>query len=250
MKHLFVALALIVLNGCSDSSETKVIEFHPDGSPKWVKEYTGNPESGEYVMKEFFPDGTLAFEAKVSNASFVDYKRSYFENGNLMETVQLDDSADFEACCPDGFYSFYYDNGKLRETHYMKNGTFNGPVANYDSAGVKTADYAVANGMKNGVEYRYYRNGAVATIKTYRNDTLVGTAYYFTESGDSLQRHSSTNGEIDFPRKFWKEDGSSLCGEYTGDSSQVKWTWYDPAGNATKTTISGAVEGDFLTPDF
>lgn len=251
MKKTIYILTLALFFGCSVSSNKEVIETHPDGSPKSVKVYFDNKDSRNYIIKDYLPDGTLDFEGKVSNDRFVEYKKTYFENGNPKEIVELSDSADLDYCCPDGFYKYFYEHGQLKETHYKKNGLFNGLVVKYDSIGNKIGEYQVANDLKNGITKIFHDNGTIKSIKEYQNDTLIETAYYFTETGDSLKRHGTFKGKLDFPIKYWKDNGSSLLGEYhNGKSYQVKWTWRDSLNNVIKEEIADTVNRQFVTPDY
>jgi antitoxin component YwqK of YwqJK toxin-antitoxin module len=248
MKRLLYILALIFFIGCSEDDRIEIIEAYSNGDPLSVKVYS-NDNNSNYIIKDYYIDGTLVFEGKVVNEKFVEYKKAYFENGTPKEIVELTDSADLDYCCPNGFYQTYYDNGQLSETHYKKNGLFNGLVTKYDSSGIKSAEYEVTNDLKNGITKTFYLNGEIKSIKEYQQDTLIKTVYYFTETGDSLKRHGTYNGKLDFPIKYWKENGSSLLGEYLfSKANQVKWTWKDSINNTLKTEIADPVNGQFITP--
>jgi antitoxin component YwqK of YwqJK toxin-antitoxin module len=67
--------------------------------------------------------------------------------------------------------------------------------------------------MKNGVTITHFGNGEIKSIMEFRNDTLIGTVYYFTETGESLKKNGIYKGKLDFPIKYWKENGNSLYGE-------------------------------------
>ena len=251
MKKLIYILTLAFIFGCSDSSKTEVINKYSDGSPRTVKEYPDDQDRSKYILKDFFQNGTLAFEGKVKNGKFVEYKRAYYQNGNLKERATLADSADLNYCCPNGFYEVYYDNGQLEETHHKKDGLFNGLVTEYDTAGNKITETQVSADLKNGIAKTFFVNGNVKSIKEFHNDTLVGTAYYFTETGDSLKKHGTHKGNLDFPIKYWKDNGSSLFGEYHNNNYyQVKWTWKDSLENILKTEVADTINGQFVTPDY
>jgi antitoxin component YwqK of YwqJK toxin-antitoxin module len=250
MRRLFYITIVILFSGCSDMDNQEILETHSNGTPKTVKIYL-NDENDKYIYKDFYKDGTLEFEGKVVNDKFVEYKKSYFSNGNFKETLELADSADLDYCCPDGFYHVYHENGQLKETHYKKKGVFNGPVYKYDTSGIKTGIYETSDDKKNGITKTFYQNGATKALKEYKNDTLIGTVYYFTEKGDSLKRHSLYRGKIDFPIKYWKDNGTSLFGEYNNDNKyQIKWTWRDSLNNITKEEIADTINGQFVTPNY
>ena len=251
MKRLFNILTIIFIIGCSETNRVEVIESYSNGEPRIVKVYSEKENNSNYIYKDYFIDGTLVFEGKVSNNQFIEYKKAYYRNGNKREIVELSDSAELDYCCPDGFYQTYYENGCLEETHYKKNGLFNGLVTTYDSIGTKVAEYEVTNDLKNGITNNFYYNGKIKSIKEYLNDTLIGTAYYFTETGDSLKRHGTYKGQLDFPIKYWKDNGSSLLGVYSDSNThQVKWTWKDSLKNIIKVEISDTINGQFITPDY
>jgi antitoxin component YwqK of YwqJK toxin-antitoxin module len=250
MKKLLSLILIPFLAGCSEPNKTEVIDNYPNGQAKSTREYL-NKDKNEYLIRDYFENGNLEFESKVVNGKFVEFKKSFYNNGNLEETVELTDSAKMDYCCPDGSYQVYYSNGQLKESHYKKDGLFNGLVTKYDSSGAKLADYQVDNDRKNGVARTFYTNGKVNSIKEYQNDTLVGIVYIFTETGDSLKRYNTYKAKMDFPIKYWKDNGNNLLGEYyNGDYYQVKWTWIDSLGNATKSEIADTVNGKFVTPDY
>ena len=251
MKRLFNILILFFVVGCSESDRVEIIKSYSNGEARTVKVYFEKNDSSNYIIKDYFIDGTLVFEGRVSNSKFIEYKKAYFRNGSKKEFVELSDSAELGYCCPDGFYQTYYENGNLEETHYKKDGTFNGLVTKYDSNGTKVGEYEVTNGLRNGTTSTYYNNGNIESIKEYLNDTLIGTAYFFMESGDSLKRHGTYKGELDFPIKYWKDNGHSLLGVYQDSNyHQVKWVWRDSLDNIIKVEISDTVNGQFVTPEY
>jgi len=250
MKQSIYILTLALLFSCSESDKFEVVETWPDGSHKSTKVYLDNKDKSDYLIKDYHENGRLSFEGKVKNNQFVEYKKSYFPNGNKEEFVELAAPADLTYCCPNGFYKVYYENGQLEETHYKRNGLFNGLVTKYDSSGNKTAEYQMSDDLKNGGTKSFYANGKTKSIKEFRNDTLVGTVYYFTESGDSLKKNGTHKGKLDFPIKYWKENGNSLYGEYNNNYYQVRWTWFDSLGNKIKTEVVDTVNGQFVTPDY
>jgi antitoxin component YwqK of YwqJK toxin-antitoxin module len=128
MKQGIYILTLAFLFSCSETEKIEVVETWPDGSHKSIKVYIEDKDKSAYLIKDYYANGTLSFEGKVNNNQFLDYKKSYFPNGNQEEFVELSDSADLTYCCPDGFYKVFYENGQLKETHHKMNGLFNGLV--------------------------------------------------------------------------------------------------------------------------
>ena len=83
----------------------------------------------------------------------------------------------------------------------------------------------------------------------YRNDTLIGTVYFFDEAGDSLKRTGTYNGKVDFPIKYWDDSGKTLLGEYyIGQWHKVQWTWRDSLNQIIKREIADTVNGQMITP--
>lgn len=251
MNKLLYLLPSLFFISCTQSRSTEVIEKYSDGSTRTDIEYLDKNDSSCFIIRDYYRSGTVEFEGKICNDRFVEFKRVYFENGQPKEHVTLTSSAELDYCCPDGEYRMYHENGQLMQTHTRVNGLFEGMVTKYDTLGKIRAEYQVAKDLKNGIAKKYYTNGVVRSIREYRNDTLVGKQFFFTETGDSLKRTATYNGHIDFPIKYWKENGSSLRGEYAnGNHFQVQWTWIDSTGNITKTAVVDTVNGTFVTPEY
>ena len=228
MKEAIYILIILLFIGCSNNEKEVILETYPNGNTKSLRIYPDDKNKNNYKLKEYYANGHLEFESKVRNSKFIEYKKAYFENGNPKEIVILTDSAEFDFCCPDGFYTYYYENGIIKETHYKKNGLFEGLVSVFDSLGIKESEHQTFNDLKNGITKTYYNNGIVESIKEYKNDTLVGTVFYFSETGDSLKRYGIYKGKLDFPIKYWKKNGYSLFGNfYKGETDRVQWIWKD-----------------------
>lgn len=249
MKKLIYILTFTLLVGCSDSNKTEVIEKYPDGFPKSVKVYVDSKDISNYLIKDYYRDGTLEFEGKVSNDKFVEYKKAYFENSNPKEVVELSKSADLDYCCPDGFYKYYYEHGQLKETHYKKDGRFNGLVTKYDSLGNKIAEYQVENNLKNGTTKVYYENGNIYSVRQYQNDSLIGKVYYFDKNGDSLKVYATFKGKEDFPTKKWLENGQIFYATYIDSTyDKVQYLWTDSKGNEIKRiNLEWGQESEFIS---
>jgi antitoxin component YwqK of YwqJK toxin-antitoxin module len=250
---IFLAIAIL---GCSENENSKIqstiiLEKYSNGTTKIENIYPDRGNVNDYLIKEYYQNGNLSFESKVHNHNFIEYKKSYYENGKISEFTKLKDSADFLSCCPDGFYQIFYENGNIQETHYKKDGLINGLVVAYDSLGRKTGEYNILSGVKNGLTKYFYANGKIESIENYLNDTLIKTAFYFKENGDSLKRNFTYKGKIDFPIKYWNENGFSLEGISVNKNSKlVKWIWRDSANKTIKEKIVKPINNKFITPDF
>ncbi|MFN6945161.1 MAG: toxin-antitoxin system YwqK family antitoxin, partial [Cytophagaceae bacterium] len=204
MKPIILLLFSVLLISCSNNAEDKqeayemIWERYDDGKKKSVKIYHDLNNRDAYTIKDYYSNGNINFEGDVENGYFKNKKKAYYENGNLMQLIKLSDSTRLDYCCPDGFYQDFYSTGKLEQTHYKLRGAINGPVVLYDTSGSKIAELHVIDDLMNGIEKKYHKNGRIKSIKTFKNDTIIGTAYYFSENGDSLKKHDTYRGNPAF----------------------------------------------------
>jgi antitoxin component YwqK of YwqJK toxin-antitoxin module len=252
MKYrTYIILIISILTfSCSEKKSKEIImDKYPNGNPKSVNIFF---DKESYILKDYYLDGKLEFEGKIVNEKFVEYKKSYFENGALKEKVQLSDSADLDYCCPDGYYEMYNKNGNLKQTHILLAGELNGLLEVYDSLGIIIVDFEMENDLKNGNSKKYHLNGKISSIKKFRNDTLTDISYFFNESGDSIKTHGTYKGQKDFPFKYWKKNGNTLEGKYyQGKFDKVEWKWRDSLGSVIKTEILDTNKnGQFITPEY
>jgi antitoxin component YwqK of YwqJK toxin-antitoxin module len=103
---------------------------------------------------------------------------------------------------------------------------------------------------KDGVYREFHDNGVQAFECRYRNDTIVGYAYYFNEKGDTVKMHDHYNGIMSFPYKKWLDNGLILYGDFTDESLEsVTWKWLDKTGKLIKTRVAYAKNEGFAAPE-
>ncbi|PWJ33248.1 antitoxin component YwqK of YwqJK toxin-antitoxin module [Sediminitomix flava] len=230
MKKLLIFLML--LTSCSEVYKTEVIEKLPDGTPIIVKEYLKKGDDF-YILKNYYLNGNIRFEGKVSNDKLVEYKKFYFENGNPSKYIELEDSVELEYCCPNGNYIHYYENGIVKETYNLRNKKNEGLLLHYDTLGKKLFEINFSKGLKDGIAKKYYSNGALHSIRTYENDTLIGESHYFKENGDSLITYSVFSGVETLPIKKWLGNGQVFFADYI-NYDLAEFIWTDSLGRELK----------------
>jgi antitoxin component YwqK of YwqJK toxin-antitoxin module len=104
--------------------------------------------------------------------------------------------------------------------------------------------------IKNGIYREFHDNGRIAFEGKYQNDTIVGFAYCFTESGDTSIYFNHHNGANSFPYKKWLDNGLTLLGDFTDASKKsVTWKWFDKRGKQIKIIIEYAKNKGFAVPN-
>jgi antitoxin component YwqK of YwqJK toxin-antitoxin module len=88
----------------------------------------------------------------------------------------------------------------------------------YGKRELKTPSGPTINGRKSGEWKTYYKNGAIAIIENYINDTLNGPKLYFYPSGKIEGKYSYKKGiEIDSAKHYF-ENGNLNFEEYRDKS--------------------------------
>lgn len=119
------------------------------------------------LRKLFFPDGKVEVEETYKDGN-ITAKKSYFDNGQLLVTGQYD-----EAVTMTGEWTYYYQNGKIKEIVTFKNNVENGSFKEfYENGHIKAEGSYVpfefgveTEGVENGELKEYNENGELVMKK-------------------------------------------------------------------------------------
>lgn len=183
------SLIVGILMSCSNPYE-EIITKDDDGNP--VSSYTVRKEDGvKEGLYQLFINGKLSEEGKYKDGKQDDVrtlfyesgkkqveemyndgnlvsKKTYFEDGKLQSEGQYD-----EAITMTGEWTYYYQNGKLKETVHFKNNVEDGVFTEYYENGNKKAEgtyipvsFGVEiEGLEDGELKEYDEKGQLVTKK-------------------------------------------------------------------------------------
>ena len=170
---------------------------------------------------------------------------------------------------------FYFDNGQLGSSGFMKKGKKDGLFKSWNKEGVQTAEWHMKQGVEHGhvqcwydngtksketnlnegkvhgFERTWLKNGDLASIGEYSNGKQIGTWKYFEETGTWKIRnyqdgelHGLTNEHlIDSIGKV-----TIVIGQYENDTEVGMWKWFDKDSTLTQTAIfdNGKATGEII----
>ena len=115
MKNLLITISITFFFSCGEKIHEEVIEKFYDGRKKIVLKYIDTIEPEQLVEKiEYSYSGdTLCIEKPLEKLKMV---REYSEDGKVILSV-----ANFKEGKKNGKWTWYYDNGQLKEEGYYEN---------------------------------------------------------------------------------------------------------------------------------
>lgn len=128
MIVLFASYLTFVVS-CRESSDNTwedIVDIYENGMPKTVHYYPDRGNKDFYVIQKYYDDGSQSFEGTVENEFLVGNRFVFFRNGNAQEVVSILGKAELDDCCPDGHYTYYYQDGDVKQTYFKKDGGITG----------------------------------------------------------------------------------------------------------------------------
>lgn len=190
----------------------------------WMSEisYTNNKIEGLYLAKWLnnMPKAKGLYSDSLLNGEFAEYYR----NGNI------ESAYNYKKGNTVGVYKNYHTNGKIKnQGYYNDSSKLEGAYKEYNRVGTKIREQtAYVNGILNGTNVEYYKNGKKKDESTFANGILKKLVCY-NEQGKIIYQTDETNGEIKiktfYENAALKREGSSKNGKREG-----VWKNYSPAG--------------------
>ena len=179
---------------------------------------------------------------------------------------------------PNGRCRKYYDNGVglLHYEYYQKDGVFHGPFKTYSKSGILLESGSYRDGLLDGFNYlfdkdgnrleekhyengvldgpfKYYSNGGVIQESGfYKNSELDGLHKSFDERGNLLEKKNYENGVLNGPFKYYSNDGvKQESGFYKDSKLDGLHKSFDKQGNLIelKSYENGVLNGPCIRYD-
>ncbi len=118
-------------------------------------------------------------------------KKEYFTGGEIRSEFIMENGS-----TKNGILKKYGYDGKLTSTAHIKNGVRDGVETWYDKQGRILMTVPYFNGRKNGIQKAYYANGDVWRAYTYRYGVLHGVATEYNKDGSVRKKVTFNNGKL------------------------------------------------------
>ncbi|WP_295420506.1 hypothetical protein [Sulfurovum sp.] len=129
------------------------------------------------------PDLSSSFGKKV--------KKEYFTGGKIRSEFIMSDNSG-----QNGLLKKYGYDGHLTSIAHIKNGVNDGEETWFDKQGRVLMKVPYVNGKKHGVQEAYYPNGDVMISTTYVNGVKHGKAVAYNKDGSIHRQVTFRNGKI------------------------------------------------------
>ncbi|MEO7045430.1 MAG: hypothetical protein ABI091_09020 [Ferruginibacter sp.] len=232
-----------------------------------VLDYTKREsETSSYVYnnQKLFGKGVLT---KDKDPLYIGKWDFFFDNGITQATGSFNDAGK-----KNGLWTYYYDNGQVKEKTNAINGLANGLAEGWFDNGNKRYNEKYIDGKVNGIQTIYYYNGKVKSIINYKDDLKNGIQKYFDYKGQLSSTQTTVDDKLEGNYKSYypngavknevnyiadKEEGTYKSfyqsgklyaqGEYKNDKRQGLWIFYYESGAVSQKT---SYQDDDITGDY
>ena len=169
---------------------------------------------GAWHVRLEFPDtpGVLAFETyttdlDLSQVRFVRFRKSYYENGQLLrETYFNDQGEELLGGC------VYFENGQVKQrVTALPNGRDSISETYHENGQLMNRTLYHGDEMADGEHVSYGANGAVSSRSYQRNGQMDGVQESFYDDGKLFQRGQFVDGQREGEFVTYAQDGKVLA---------------------------------------
>jgi antitoxin component YwqK of YwqJK toxin-antitoxin module len=195
-KILWIIVCIIFFEGCSN---VEVVE-NKDESGRMIERYTVDKKTKlkEGLHEAFHTGGSKSEESNYKNGVLRGEQIFYYENGQIQETRNFDESGSFS-----GAYKSYHENGNLKSEGQYENGAMNGKWKFFFKTGSIKEIVFFRNNVENGPFVEYHENGKLRYEGTYLNEKEEGLLKVYNDKGE-LEKHMQCEGGV--CRTVWRSD--------------------------------------------
>lgn len=227
----------------------KITKFIAWADPKWeeLHAYVTDTLEGKSQLLRYLRRDNKTLEAvclwdKATDKP-VGFIRIYDNNGTRMSKGYFDKKGE-----RDGHWTWYYDNGLVREEQTYVNGKAQGEGRFYDNTGKLAVTQDWEKGKRNGLRKTYHANGQLMILATYANDELTGPYQTFYPQGQKEFEAELRDGKQTGKGITFYPDGSLQNeSDYTNGLRNGTYIGYYPNGQVSESTsyINDLAEGAY-----
>ena len=187
-------------------------------------------KNGALVATKFFnKEGKEITASQLNNRSIT--MDSYTPEGIKGSHIAYDDKG-----LQTGISTFFYSNGKIKETNNYKNGELEGTSIGYYPNGARSAEINYSQGQKDGPYKLYFANGQLSTTGWYDNDLQVDSWIQYNEKGIVTERSYYLNGDLSGYKESFYANGKLDDEEVYQNGWLIRLNQYDTLGNLLYST--------------
>lgn len=171
----------LLIGGCGDSGPYVKKEYREDGSLLSVGEYIrgeGAEPVLHGVLREYWPNGQLAFEGRFDNGVPIGSAQRWHGNGALMERTQYQDGLEH------GVRTTWWPNGEKESEATLISSRIQGTLRVWHVTGQLAGEYEFADGVKHGSVRSWHLNGKPKAVTSYRNGKRHGELRQWSDEGE------------------------------------------------------------------
>jgi len=186
---------------------------------KKVKSWVGYYPSNLIYKVEFYDNGlkdgvSLQFDKHGKVIMVENYRNGVlhgpsFSYGNSGDAPMSE--TDYANGKRNGVYRLYYDNAKIQEESWFKDGAKNGVSRWHNKSGQKIAEYNYKMGNFDGIQKTFYENDTLQSVSNYTDNVLHGES-----------------------KEFYRNGKVKISGNYVLGQKDGPWTEYDELGKVEK----------------
>jgi len=132
--------------------------------------------------------------------------------------------------------TFFYSNGKIKETNSYKDGDLDGVSIGYHPNAVKSAEINYTAGEKNGAYKLFYPNGKLETTGWYSDGSETDAWLNYNEKGILTERSYYVNGDMYGYKEMYFANGKIDDEEIYRNGWLIGLNQYDTSGKLLYTT--------------
>jgi len=224
MKFIYsFIIGLLVINTAISQTTThkndSVVNYTDINNKKqgtWIKHY----DNGNIAYKTYF----------INDIPVGEYKRYYY-NGKVKADILYDKKP-----TGTGTATLYWDDGVLMATGFYKNIKVKDSIwTMYGTDGALVVRLTFKDGIKNGKEAKYFRNGRFSEVLTWKDGVKDGVWRWYYDNGQVRMETKYKMKKRDGLFRVYYETGKFYIeGRYVNDYREGKWMFYDAHGNVDK----------------
>ncbi|MDR3259058.1 MAG: dynamin family protein, partial [Fusobacteriaceae bacterium] len=200
--------------------------------------------------KEYYENGKIKSEIRVSNKNLKRKFKFYYENGKLEKKGIIINNF-YEGLCIsyydngknkieanykngelDGKYKEFYHNGNIKLVGFMLNNKLSGEYKEYNDKGKRIIEGNLIDGLKEGIYKTYYSNGKKEAELNFKNDKYEGLQKFYYENKKIRIHANYKNGELVGEYKEFYDDGNiKIQANYKNGELDGEYKEFDHSGN-------------------
>lgn len=239
------------LNGLEKASASTV-GLNLEGKPKIGPNLTDENGFKQGLWRKVYKNGQTAYEVRFENGQPVGIMKRFHENGKLSVYMNYGlKGGDYASVImysnrgvkrAEGFYNgrekdstwrYYSSDKNLAEATAERNQSVKGGVINYL---INETNYE--NGKKEGTEKKFYPNGNMAQLITWKQDKLHGLSKEYFKGGNiKLEFNNKNDKRYGAYNQYYIKGRPEITGYYAGGHKHGKWVYYTSTGDVEKEII-------------